>query len=106
MPFIKNDPRINRKGRPLKGESYAEMLVKALNDIAYTKGKHLIQHAVEMAYENPSVLVAILKKILPDKQHMDGLEIKSITYQINSPQVLSKSEHERLNVNSRERIID
>ena len=34
--------------------------------------KHLIQHAVELAYKDNSVLIAILKKILPDKIASDN----------------------------------
>lgn len=29
MPFVKGDPRINRKGRPPKGRAFTELLAKA-----------------------------------------------------------------------------
>jgi hypothetical protein len=29
MPFVKDDPRINRKGRPPKGRAFTELLAKA-----------------------------------------------------------------------------
>lgn len=63
----------NPKGPPLKPEAIIlrEALVAAKNK----KGKHLIEHAVELAYDNHDIMIAILKKILPDKldmtQHID-----------------------------------
>lgn len=55
----------NPNGRPPKPE--AEMLREALELCAKKKNKHLINHAVELAYTDTAVLIAILKKILPDK---------------------------------------
>ena|SRR3990167_6740591 len=70
MPFIKGyDPNRNNKGRPPKPE--AEMLREALEYWHKKKGKHLIEHAIELAYSDNDVLIAILKKILPDKTTSD-----------------------------------
>ena len=55
----------NPNGRPSAPE--AELLREALAEAQAGKGKHLIKYAVERAYENDNVLIAILKKLIPDK---------------------------------------
>ena len=48
-------------------KDYREILKDALISNYVSRGKHLIQHAVELAYEDTNVLIALLKKIVPDK---------------------------------------
>ena len=48
-------------------KDYREILKDALIANYVSRGKHLIQHAVELAYEDTNVLIALLKKIVPDK---------------------------------------
>lgn len=55
----------NPKGRPVKPE--IELLRNALEAAQTKQGMHLIEFAVEKAYTDNQVLIAILKKILPDK---------------------------------------
>lgn len=40
MPFIKNDPNINRSGRPLKGEAWTEVIREISNRVEENSGKH------------------------------------------------------------------
>ncbi|MEN6414387.1 MAG: DUF5681 domain-containing protein [Veillonellales bacterium] len=61
----------NPKGRPRKPE--AEMLREALERAKEKhNGIHLIEHAVDLAYHDNNVLIAILKKILPDQLKGEG----------------------------------
>ena len=60
----------NPNGRPPKPE--IQLFRDALEQVEKGKGKSLLVHAVETAYKDNLVLVALLKKILPDK--MDGGE--------------------------------
>ena len=53
-------------------KSFKEILKQALVKNYISQGKHLIDHAVEVAYKDNFVLVALLKKIIPDKS---GIEI-------------------------------
>ena len=78
MPLPKGRTN-NPNGRPRTGEAFVEQLRIALETVAKKKGKTLIQHAVERAYEDDMVLTALLKKILPDQlQHSGdiGISIK------------------------------
>jgi hypothetical protein len=70
----------NPNGRPKSPE--AEILRQALESAkSKHKGVHLIQHAVNHAYVNEQLCVAILKKILPDKVENDF--IKDFEIKIN-----------------------
>ena len=61
----------NLKGRPPAGNAFIEQLREALIDVEKIKGKSLIRHAIERAYEEDTVLIAIMKKVLPDLQESD-----------------------------------
>ena len=56
----------NPKGRP-KGTTRTNLLMDAIAKVEKQKGKKkFLIHAVEQAYTDTKVLVAILKKIIPD----------------------------------------
>ena len=66
----------NPHGRPIKPE--VELLRIALEEEKKKHGgKHLINHAIDQAYIDNNVLIAILKKILPDKLQGEGFATKS-----------------------------
>ena len=60
----------NMKGRPPAPE--AEELRNALKKAKRKFGISLIDHCVQKAYENPKMAATILRKILPDLQHVEG----------------------------------
>jgi hypothetical protein len=62
-PFKKGNP--GGPGRP-KGSSHLKCLEEAMAARAKDK-KTLWEHAVDRAYLNDSVLIAIIKKFIPDK---------------------------------------
>lgn len=70
----------NPKGRP-KGSSYMAELNKAIKEVEAEKKKSFFKRVVERAYISDSVLIAILKKFIPDKlrQEFEGLEGLEIT---------------------------
>lgn len=49
MPFKKGDPRINRKGRPIAGKSFAEYIRAALEETDEGKKKSAIEEMVDEA---------------------------------------------------------
>lgn len=55
----------NRKGRPPRPE--IELFREALELVQTEKKTTLLEHAVRKAFESENVLIALLKKILPDK---------------------------------------
>ena len=57
----------NPSGRPrgLKSK-YSRELEAAIEIVEKSKSQKLLVRAVEMAYEDPRMMIAILKKILPD----------------------------------------
>lgn len=50
MPFTKNDPNINRQGRPPKGQSWAELIRIAGGEVEPESGKQLKLLVVEQLY--------------------------------------------------------
>lgn len=76
MPFSKNDPNINRKGRARLGESMAERLVAALDKREEIEGMSFPDKVAEFAFKNKEVMIAVLKKFVPDieKHEHKGIE--------------------------------
>ena len=71
MPKWQKGQSGNPKGRPKKGMVYE--LEKAIKKVEKEKGEKLLVHAVRQAFEDNSVLVSILKKILPDLRQVEGV---------------------------------
>ena len=55
----------NPDGRP-KGTTRTNLLMDAIAQVEKRKKKKFLLHAIEQAYEDPKIMVAILKKIIPD----------------------------------------
>lgn len=70
----------NPHGRPPAGEAFVEQLRAALDVVAKRKGKTLIQHAVEQSYVDNVVMIALLKKLLPDQLEHSGEITNNIIY--------------------------
>ena len=64
----------NPNGRPKGTKNFITILNKALKDAEAKHGKHLIDHAIEKSYESDAVLMAVLKKLIPDRIKAEGLE--------------------------------
>lgn len=61
----------NPNGRPPAGESFVEQLREAVKVVGKEKKKTLMRHAVERAYEEDSVLIAMMRKLIPDLNETD-----------------------------------
>lgn len=61
----------NPKGRA-PGRTQAEELILALNRQAKKKKKPWLDHVAQQFYEDNKVMVAVLKKIIADKHHVDS----------------------------------
>ncbi len=71
----------NPKGRPKRPE--LEELRKALDAAKKTHNKSLLEHFAERAYENDAVLIALAKKVIPDKVSAElDVEDNSVTINI------------------------
>lgn len=57
-----NNPGGRKKGVPNKRTE----LLNAITYVQGKEGKKLLVHAVEQAYQDNSLLIAILKKLIPD----------------------------------------
>lgn len=67
----------NPNGRPINSE--AAELREALAQAKSKRGKGLLEHFVERAYTEDSVLIALIKKILPDKTQLEAEIMGTIT---------------------------
>ena len=72
MPFVKGDPNINRNGRPKL--SKINELCKALEAEGAKLGKDFWQEVAKKAFTNDKIMLAVMKKFIPDLHHteMDG----------------------------------
>ena len=61
----------NPKGRPKKGLTEGDMLLAAIDKMEKFKRLSILEHLVDRAYENDAVLIALLKKLVPDLKSMD-----------------------------------
>lgn len=60
----------NPKGRP-PGTAYIKLLEKAIHEVEEEKGKSLWKRLIERAFVNDAVLIAVIKKFIPDKTHAE-----------------------------------
>jgi len=75
MPGIKGKTN-NPNGRPRAGEAFVEQLKSALIIVEGVKKKTLMQHAIERAFLEDTVLIALLRKLIPDLTET-GVNIKT-----------------------------
>lgn len=54
------------------GKTPAEKLIAALNKFGKKRGQKWLDRVAEMAWDDGRVMVAVLKKIIADKQHIDA----------------------------------
>ena len=82
----------NPKGRPKGSANKRDELWQAINKIQKGKSRTLIEHAITKAYEDNTILVAILRKLIPDLKAVeitgaDGQDIlKGITVKFIRPE--------------------
>ena len=70
----------NMKGRP-KGKSVTAQLERAIKRVEKNHDIKLIDYFVERAYKNDVVLIALIKKLLPDKRFTEKeLQVDPIDY--------------------------
>ena len=73
-PFEKGN-KANPNGRP-KGTAYIDQLNEAIRIVETDKKKKLFTRFVEQAYANPSIMIALMNKLLANQQHteIEGIE--------------------------------
>lgn len=69
MHFQKGNKLGNRAGRPKKPE--IEELRRAIKAVEKNHDKTVLEHFVERSYTNDNVLVALMKKMVPDIKQID-----------------------------------
>lgn len=69
MGFKKGDPNINRNGRPKNAE--IDKLRRALQNEGDKKGKDFWEEVAKKAFVNEKIMIAVLKKFVPDMRHSE-----------------------------------
>lgn len=72
--FNDHPENINRKGVPRRPE--IQKFREALARVEGEKGVELLEHAIRTAFEDKNVLIAVIRKILPD---LSQVEMESFT---------------------------
>jgi len=72
MPFVKNDKRINRNGRPKGSYSIHTKLEQAIEAVEKEQDIDIYKHFVEEAIKDKTVLISLLRKLVPDRQFSEG----------------------------------
>jgi hypothetical protein len=67
--FAAHPGNINKKGRPLKPE--IQILRDAIDCVRQEKGMHPIEKFVRDAYDDPTLMQSLMRKILPDLKSID-----------------------------------
>ncbi|MFW5879326.1 MAG: hypothetical protein ACOCUV_00735 [bacterium] len=62
---------LNPGGRPKSHESAQEKLFHALKDVETKRGKRFLFHYIDKAYEDKSMAIALLKKLVPDLKSVE-----------------------------------
>jgi len=71
MPFKPGKDWVgNRKGRPTNFD--IEKLKNAILEGEKKHGKDIFRHAVDRAFVNDTVLIALIKKFIPDRIYNEG----------------------------------
>lgn len=68
--FIKGKSA-NPDGKPEGTKSYITLLEEALKDVESVKGKQLFKRFIERAFITDKVLIAAMKKFVPDREHTE-----------------------------------
>lgn len=79
MAFIKGKSG-NPKGRP--AESAAEELRQAMRKYAKLKNQTIFERFIEQSYIDNGVLIAVNKKLLPDKKQIDADIQGNVTFEV------------------------
>lgn len=72
--WYKGMPSPNPQGRLPEGQSVMDQFKEAIRNVEAKKRKPLFQHLIERAYVDDTVLIAVARKILPDKIQDDTLK--------------------------------
>lgn len=62
----------NLNGRPKGSYAIHTQLQKAIEKVGRDKSLDVFEHFVTRAMENDTVLIALLRKLVPDRQHSEG----------------------------------
>ena len=81
MAFKPGDPNINRAGRPKNAE--IDQLRRALETEGIARGQDFWTTVAKKAFVHDKIMVAVLKKLIPDLTHADMIgEIKYTSMEI------------------------
>lgn len=70
----------NPKGRPKI--SYMEQLNEAIRTVEVGKKKPLFIRFVEQAYANPSIMIALMGKLLANQQHTEITGLEPLKFEV------------------------
>jgi hypothetical protein len=75
--FVKGESG-NPNGRPKGSFAIYNQLSEAIKEVEKEKKTGLFIHFVDRAFRNDTVLIALLKKLVPDRQNVEGENLQRI----------------------------
>jgi len=65
----------NPLGRPKLQQTRLEQLLRSISRVETKRGRSLLDHYVQRAFENDAILINVMKKLLPDLKAISVLEL-------------------------------
>jgi len=72
----------NPHGRPKGAIDLSVELLRAVRRVEHTKQQPFLDHVIEVAYRNPSVMIAVLRKLVPEQTIAAGepMQVINVIY--------------------------
>ena len=77
-----NPDNLSRTGRPPKGQSWSELMRRAVKRVEEEKGVSLFDHLVRKAYSDNALGVAIIRKLVPDLKSVDLKQVQESPFRL------------------------
>ena len=76
--FLKGTAPCNPLGRPVVGATSLDKLLQAVSRVETKLNKNLLDHFITRAFKSDQVLIAVMKKLIPDLAAVASLDLNQV----------------------------